>query len=347
MNSVRWPNAARQQFDLQDQYAEPIHVAISGAAGSVSYSLVFRIAAGGMFGTHQPIVLRCLDVAERQPSLEALRMELYECAFPLLVDFQATADPDEAFKDADWIILLAGRTAPMPHSDHRSALELNGPIYRDHGQAINRCAPLARVLVVGTPSHTNCLIAMTNAPQLPRERWVALNRLYQIRATALIAEKLRVPVSHVNRVNVWGNPGPHLYVDFHNSFVGDTPASHLIQDREWECKTLQREVMSRVEEHFQLRGAAPAASAAQAILGTIRALTAPTSVLNRFGAGVVSDGSYGVPSGLIFGFPLRTEDGQKWNIVQGLYHDDFAIECLNASITELQDEAALAIRFFE
>lgn len=330
-----------REHDLEASFAEPIRVAISGAAGRVAYALVFRIAAGGMFGANQPVILRCLDVPESQKQLEALYWELTDAAFPLLVDFRATSDADDAFGDADWIFLLASRTDLSP-ADHAMALQVNGPIYQAHGQAINRASPRARVLVVGTPSHTNCLIAMTNAPNLPPERWFALNRLYRMRATAIIAQKLAVPVSHVNRVSVWGNPGPSMYVDYHNSFVGDVPAWQKLQDREWERGALQQSVGARASQHFQLSGVTPAATAAQAILGTVRSLIVPTPYLRRFGAGVVSDGSYGIPRGLVFGYPLRTEDGRTWSIVRDLYHDEFAIERLQASIEELQFEAALA-----
>jgi len=332
--------------DLDAPFAEPLRVAISGAGGRVAYSLVFRIAAGGMFGAHQPIILRCLDRPESQQRLEALRLELFDAAFPLLVDFQATSEPDDAFRDADWIILLASRTEQKTPADHQEALERNGPIYQAHGQAINRTAPRARVLVVATPSHTNCLIAMTNAPNLPPHRWFALNRLYRMRATALIAQKLGVPVWHLNRINVWGNPGSNLYVDFHNSFVGDTPAWQRLQDRDWECGPLQESVGSRANQHFLLSGVTPAATAAQAIVGTVSAIIVPTPYLRRFGAGVVSDGSYGVPRGLVFGFPLRTEDGRTWHIVQDIYHDEFAQQRLQASVKELQHEAALAAPYF-
>lgn len=335
-----------QEFDLETRFAEPIRVAISGAAGRVGYSLIFRIAAGAMFGPRQPVILRCLDVDERQSSLEALHLELVDSGFPLLVSFSATSVPDSAFHDSDWIILLASRTGQVTPADHRATLEINGSLYQEHGQAINRSAPRARVLVVGTPSHTNCLIAMTNAPSVPRERWFALNRMYQIRATRLIAQKLNVPVHYLNRVNVWGNPGPNLYVDFHNSFVGDTPAWELCQDRDWECKTLQQTVGSRASQQFQLSGVTPAASAAQAIVETVRAITTPASFVNRFGAGVVSDGSYGVPDGLVFGFPLRTDDGRACGIVQDLYLDEFAQTRINASIRELEGESVLASRFF-
>lgn len=334
-----------REYDLERLPAEPVRIAISGAAGRVAYSLVFRIAAGGMFGPDQPVILRCLDTEARQQALEALRWELFDSAFPLVVGFQATMSADIAFQDADWIILLATQAEDIPPGSPAAALK-NAPLYQQHGQAINRCAPRARVLVVATPSNTNCLIAMTNAPNLPPERWFALNRLYVMRATAVIAEKLGVPVAHVNRVNVWGNPGPHLYVDLHNSFVGDTPAWQLIEDREWEQDTLQQSVGMRASYHFELSGKTPAATAAQAILGTVRSLVIPTSFQRRFGAGVVSDGSYGVPSGLVFGFPLRTEEGRTWSIVQNLYHDDFAKERIQASIAELQHEAALATPYF-
>jgi malate dehydrogenase len=326
------------------EWTEPLRIAISGAAGRVAYSLIFRIAAGGMFGAEQPVILRCLDVPDRMQRLEALGYELFDCAFPLLVDYRATSNPDEAFGGADWIILLASR-AGITSANHVEALAQNGSLYRDHGQAINRSAPTARILVVASPSHTNCLIALSHAPHLPPERWFALNRVYRMRATALIAQRAGVPVAHVNRVIVWGNPGPNLYVDVHNSFIGDTPTPEVLKDPDWIHGELQSTVGARANHYFLLAGDNPAATAAQAILGTIHSLITPTAFQHRFGAGVYSDGSYEIPRGLIFGFPLRTEDGRTWNVTRGLYVDDFAIDRLQKSVSESQYEAALAAEF--
>lgn len=326
------------------EWAEPLRIAISGAAGKVAYSLIFRIAAGGLFGAQQPVILRCLDVPEHMYRLEALGYELFDCAFPLLVDYRTTTDPDEAFGGADWIILLASRTGANP-ANHEEALALNGALYREHGHAINRTAPTARILVVASPSHTNCLIALSHAPNLPPERWFALNRVYRMRATALIAQRARVPVARVNRVTVWGNPGPNLYVDAHNSFIGDTPTPDMLKDPDWIRGELQSLVGSQANQYFKLCRDTPAATAAQAILGTIHSLTTPTAFQHRFGAGVYSDGSYEIPRGLVFGFPVRTEDGRTWNVTRGLYVDEFAIERLQKSVAELQHEAALAAEF--
>jgi malate dehydrogenase len=345
MNKSLSSEPTAQGLEIESRYAEPIRVAISGAAGRVGYSLIFRIAAGAMFGPRQPVILRALDVELRRESLNEMQFELADSAFPLLVEFKFTSNPDEAFHDVDWIILLASVTGPTP-IERTVALEKNGPVYQQHGQAINRVAPRARVLVVGTPTHSNCLIAQTNAPSLPRERWFALNRLYQIRATSVIAEKLHVPVHHINRLTVWGKPGPNLYVDFHNCYVGDTPAWKLLNDPEWEHTTLQQSVGTQVSRQILLSSVTPAASGAMAILETVRAITSPTSYLQRFGAGVVSDGSYDVPTGLVFSLPLRTEDGRTWSIVRDLYLDEFAQDRIQTCVSELQSEALLASRFF-
>jgi malate dehydrogenase len=327
-----------------DEPAAPLNVAVSGAAGRVAYGLVFRIAAGELFGPHQPVALRLLDVDGAIELLTAIQLELLDCAFPLLTSLQLTTHADEAFADADWIIMLASSGRLAWDAPRLDLVRANAPLYVEHGQVINRVAARARMLVVAEPCNTNCLIALHQAPNVPREHWFALNRLARMRATALIAEKAGVAVSQVNRVTVWGNLSEHIFVDFHNTFIGDRPAHQVILDRDWPRKVLEPAVARRESEVFRLRGSTPAATAVQAILGTIRSITNPTPFGRRFGAAVCTNGSYGVPYGLVFGLPLRTEDGRSWSVVDGLYLDDYANSRLQQNIDELEHEAVVAGR---
>jgi malate dehydrogenase len=317
---------------------EPIRVAVTGAAGQISYALLFRIAAGGMFGPTQPVALNLLEVPQAMPLLEATMMELRDCALPILAEVRGTDDPHAAFENADWIILLGG--APYKPGVTRSdLLRANGPIFRAQGRAINETAKNARILVVANPCNTNCLVAQSVARDVPSERWFAMTRLDQNRARALLADKAGVHVEKVNRVTVWGNHSPTIYPDFHNAYIHDRPAPEVIHDTDWVRQVWEPTVCNRGLQIVQVRGASPAGSAAQAIIATIRALTIPTPFEHRFSAAVCSDGSYGVPRGLVFSFPLRTEDGKHWSIVQGLYLDNYAQQRIAKNIAELEFEA--------
>ena len=318
----------------------PIRIAVTGAAGKVGYSLLFRIAAGAMFGPEQPVELSLLGSPEGQARLDPIQMELFDCAFPMLVQVQATTDAFQAFDGADWVILL-GSTPYRPGLQRSDLLLANGPICREHGQAINEAAPGARILVVANPCNTNCLVARSVAPDVPSGHWFALTRLDQSRARALIAEKADVSPDRVKRVVAWGRHGPTIYPDFHNSTIDDRPAYEVIDDPHWVRTTFEPSTRERGRQILRARGSSPAASAAQAIIGTVRSLITPTPFGHRFSAAVVSDGSYGVPYGLIFGFPLRTEDGKTWSIVPGLYHEDYALERLAQNVSELEQEAAI------
>jgi malate dehydrogenase len=323
--------------------SDPIRVAISGAAGRIGYALIFRIAAGGLFGRDRRVSLGLHDLPELRPLLEADEMELRDCAFPLLDEVRVGADPVRAFAGADWVILLA--SAPFtPEIRRRSDwIRANVPTYVDLGRAINQACPNARVLVVANPCNTNCLVAMNHAPDVPREHWFAMNRLDRMRATARIAQEAGVPVGEVNRVAIFGNHSETLYVDIHNAYIGETPVPEVLRDPNWQREVLEPFMASRSREIADLRGASPAGTAAQAILGTIRSITAPTPFGRRFGASVfVREPEYGVPPGLVFGMPLSTEDGKAWEIVRGLYLDEYAQNRIAENVAELQLEAAVA-----
>ncbi len=282
----------------------PIRVAVSGAAGRIAYSLVFRIANGGMFGPQQPVALRLLDTPEAFPHLQACELELRDCASVLLADLQITTEPTRAFEGADWIILLGGKPFSPEHRSRLELLRLNAPIMVEQGQAINRVAPTVRILVVTSPSNTNCMVARSQAPGVPESHWFALTQVIRMRVTALVAEKLGVPPSQIRRVAVWGNNSESAYIDLNAAMVEDRPALDVIQDPQW-VSNLGSTIARRTEEIYRLAGMMPAGSIAQAILGTVRSITSPTPYGRVFSAGVVSDGSYDVPRGLVFGFPLH------------------------------------------
>jgi malate dehydrogenase len=318
---------------------EPIRVAVTGAAGRISYSLLFRIAAGAMFGAGQPVELSLLDVPETAPLLDATMMELDDCAFPLLTGIRCSSHAAEAFEHAHWVILIA--SVPYHHGMSRSdLLRANGPIFQHQGEAINEAAPSARILVVANPCNTNCLVAQSVARDVPVEHWFAMTRLDQNRAKSMLAAKAGVSPDRVTRVTVWGNHSASVFPDFHNAFIGDRPAPEVIRDVEWVRTIFEPGLAHRGQYLYKERGASPAASAAQAILDSIRSIIHPTPIKLRFSAAVASDGSYGVPRGLFFSFPLRTEDGKSWSIVRDLYLDQHAQERLAENVVELENEAA-------
>jgi malate dehydrogenase len=320
---------------------KPMRVAVAGAAGRVGYSLVFRIAAGGLFGPNQPVGLRLLELPEARPRLEACAMELKDCAYPLLTGIHIGTDSREVFEGADWIILLGGKPLSAELGNRLDLLRANAPSMVEQGRAINQAAPTARVLVVAQPCNTNCLIALSRARDVPAEHWFALNLLPWLRAVSMIAEKTGAPVSQISRVTVWGNNSKTAYVDIRNAMIGDKPALDVINDIDWVNRVMEPTVVARDREILKVRGTTPAGAVAHAILGTVRSITTPTPYQRWFAAGVVSNGSYDVPRGLVFGFPLVTADGQSWSIVEELYVDEFARERIAANVAELEHEASV------
>jgi malate dehydrogenase len=245
-----------------------------------------------------------------------------------------------AFEGADWIILLGGKPFRPEFHNRIDLLRVNAPIMIGHARAINHVAPTARTLVVTSPCNTNCLVAMTHAQDVPREHWFSLNQALRLRAIAMIASKVGVPVTQITRLTVWGNNSETAFVDLRNARIGNQPALQVIGDEAW-CKgTLEPAVAERALSTIKLIGGSPAGLAAQAILTTIRAITMPTPFERWFGAGVLSDGSYGVPRGLVFGFPLVTADGKSWSIPQGHYLNEYAKERIAQNVAELELEAS-------
>lgn len=317
--------------------SQPIRVAVSGAAGRIAYSLVFRIANGGMFGPHQSVALRLLDTPEALPNLQACELELKDCASLLLDDLMITTDPRRAFEGADWIILLGGKPFSPEHRNRLELLRLNAPVMVEHGRAINQAAPAARILVVTSPSNVNCMVARSQAPSVPEGHWFALTQVLRLRVKGLIAEKVGASPARVNRVAVWGNNSETAYVDLNPALVEDRPALAVINDPEWVSK-LTATAAERNDEIYRLAGTMPAGSIAQAILGTVRSITTPTPFGRWFSAGVVSDGSYEVPRGLVFGFPLVTTDGVNWSIMPNYYLDETGRQRIAANVAEIQHE---------
>jgi len=316
----------------------PVQVAITGAAGQIGYALMFRIAAGEMLGPDHPVRLRLLDIPAMVEKLQGTIMELEDCAFPLLdTDILATADPKEAFDGVDWGLFVGAmpRTGDMTRAD---LIRKNGPIFTEQGRALNAVAsPDVRALVVGNPCNTNCLIAKSHAPNIPADRWYAMTRLDQNRATFQLAKKAGVPTAQVTNVTIWGNHSDTQFPDFAHARIGGRPAKEVIGHHAWFKDEFIPTVAKRGGAVIKARGASSAASAANAAIDSVKSVVQPTLPGQWFSAAVVSDGSYGVPKGLVCSFPLRS-DGRTWSIIQGLEHDAFAQEKLKATVEELESE---------
>ena len=315
----------------------PIRVAVTGAAGQIGYSLLFRIASGAMFGPDQPVILHLLEIEPALPALQGVVMELDDCAFPLLQGVVATANLDEAFRGVNWA-LLVGSVPRKAGMERKDLLNINGRIFIGQGQAIQRSAASdVRILVVGNPCNTNCLIAMNNARDIPTERWFAMTRLDENRAKSQLAAKAGRHVSEVTHMAIWGNHSSTQYPDFFNARIGGVAVPEVIADHEW----LHGEFISTVQQRgaaiIKARGASSAASAANGVVDTVRSLVTPTPAGDWTSVCVASDGSYGIEKGLIVGYPIRT-DGSRWEIVQGLAHNDFAQSKIEATINELKEE---------
>ncbi len=318
----------------------PIRVAVTGAAGQIGYSLLFRIASGSMFGADQPVILHLIEVEPALPALGGVVMELQDCAFPGLKGIVPTASLDEGFKGVDWALLVGSvpRKAGMERSE---LLGINGKIFTGQGRSIARHAAAGvRVLVVGNPCNTNCMIAMNNARPVPANRWFAMTMLDQNRAVTQLAIKAGADASAVSNVAIWGNHSSTMYPDFYNARIGGRPATEVIGDEAWFRDTFLPTVQQRGAAVIKARGLSSAASAANAVVDTVRSLTTPTREGGWFSAAVCSDGSYGIEKGLVYSYPLRS-DGAKWSIVQGLQLTDFSKARIVATETELKEEKAL------
>ena len=316
----------------------PITVSITGAAGQIGYSLLFRIASGFVFGPDQPVNLRLIEIEPGLPALAGVIMELDDCAFPLLNEVVGTADLDVGFADANWCLLVGSvpRKAGMERAD---LLGINGKIFTGQGQAIARnAAKGVRILVVGNPCNTNALIAMNNAAGIPAERFFAMTRLDENRAKSQLAKKAGVHQSKVTNLCIWGNHSATQYPDFTNAKIDGRPVTEVITDHEWLTGEFIATVQQRGAAVIKARGLSSAASAANAALDTVRSLITPTPAGDWHSVAVCSDGSYGIAKGLMASMPIRTLDGGKWEVVQGVSVDAFSQSKIDLTINELLAE---------
>jgi malate dehydrogenase len=317
----------------------PVQVAVTGAAGQIGYSLLFRIASGEMLGADTPIALRLLEITPALKAAHGTAMELDDCAFPLLTNIDITDDPNVAF-DAVNVALLVGARPRGPGMERGDLLEANGGIFKPQGQAINaHAASDVKVLVVGNPANTNALIAMSHAPDVPRERFSAMMRLDHNRAKSQLAAKAGVAVEDVTNMTVWGNHSATQYPDIFHAKIGGRGAAEVIDDQSWLEGEFIPSVQKRGAAIIDARGASSAASAASAAIDHVHDWFAGTPAGDWVSIGVPSDGSYGVPEGIICGFPARYANGQ-YTIVTGLELDAFSRARIDASVSELLDERA-------
>jgi len=315
--------------------SNPVRVTVTGAAGQIGYSIVFRIASGQLLGPEQPVDLRLLEIPPAMGALEGVAMEIVDCAFPLLAGLDLHDNPTDAFDGAN-IALLVGSRPRTKGMERAELLSENGKIFTVQGKALNdKAAADVKVLVVGNPANTNCLIAMNNAPDIPRERFTSMMRLDHNRAVAQLAKKVGAKVSEVTKMGVWGNHSPTMYPDLFHAEVGGVQAATVLDDQEWIEGAFLPNVGKRGAAIIEARGASSAASAANAAIDHVRDWVSGSS--DWVSMGVVSDGSYDIPEGLISGFPCTCANGE-WSIVQGLDIDGFSRSKIDASIAELQDE---------
>ena len=316
----------------------PVHVTVTGAAGQIGYQLLFRIASGQLLGPNTPVVLRLLEIEPAMKSLEGVVMELDDCAFPLLAGIEATSDLDAAFTNASWALLVGSipRKAGMERGD---LLKVNGGIFKPQGLAIaNNASSDVRVLVVGNPCNTNCLIARSHAPEVPADRWFAMTRLDQNRAETQLAKKAATGVAGVKNLAIWGNHSSTQFPDFSNATIDGKPVTAVISDQEWLRGAFLTTVQKRGAAVIEARGASSAASAANAAIDTVVSLTTPTAADDCVSVGVTSNGEYDVPDGLTFGFPVHADGAGSWKVKEGFKLDDFANEKLRVTTEELMSE---------
>ena len=318
----------------------PVRVAVTGAAGQIGYALLFRIASGEMLGKDQPVILQLLEIPDEkaQKALKGVIMELDDCAFPLVAGIEAHGDPMTAFKDTDYALLVGARPRG-PGMERADLLAANAQIFTAQGKALDKVASRnVKVLVVGNPANTNAYIAMKSAPSLPRENFTAMLRLDHNRALTQVAQKTGTKVADIEKLAVWGNHSPTMYADYRFATVGGKSVKDLINDQVWNADTFLPTVGKRGAAIIEARGVSSAASAANAAIDHMRdwALGSQGKWVTM---GVPSNGEYGIPKDVMFGFPVTTEGG-KYKIVEGLAIDEFSQERINKTLKELTDEQA-------
>jgi malate dehydrogenase len=316
----------------------PVNVTVTGAAGQIGYALLFRIASGQLLGPDTPVALRLLEIEPAMKSLDGVVMELDDCAFPLLTSIEATSNLNHAFDGTNWALLVGSipRKAGMERSD---LLNINGGIFKPQGRAIaSYAASNVRVLVVGNPCNTNCLIARSNAPEVPGDRWFAMTRLDQNRAKTQLAKTAGVLVKDVKNLAIWGNHSSTQFPDFANSTIAGKKTTDVISDHAWLRGEFITTVQKRGAAVIEARGLSSAASAANAAIGTIVSLNTETPTDDCASVAVTSHGEYGVPEGLTFGFPILADGKGSWKVKEGFELDDFAHERIKMTADELMGE---------
>lgn len=317
--------------------ASPIRVAVTGAAGNIGYALAFRIANGDLFGPNQPVILHMLEITPALKALEGVAMELDDCAFPLLQGMVLTDNADQAFDGVNWALLVGARPRGKG-MERKDLLEANGAIFKPQGAAINKgAADDVRVLVVGNPANTNALIAMENAPDVPRERFTAMTRLDHNRAMTQLAQKAGVPVTDVKKVTIWGNHSNTQYPDAYHAEIGGKPAPEVIGDDSWIRETFIPTVQKRGAAIIEARGQSSAASAANAAINHVQTWYSGTAAGDWVSMAIPSTGQYGSPEGVIFSYPVTVKDGQ-YHVVDGLSLSDFDSKLIAATGQELVEE---------
>ncbi len=316
----------------------PVRVAVTGAAGQIGYSLLFRIASGEMLGKDQPVILQLLDLPQAQNAVKGVMMELQDCAFPLLAGMVASDDPEVAFKDAD-IAILVGARPRSKGMERADLLQANAEIFTVQGAALNKVASRnVKVLVVGNPANTNAYIAMKSAPDLPAKNFTAMLRLDHNRAASQIAEKTGQSVKDIEKLCVWGNHSPTMYADYRFATINGESVKDMIDDQMWNAEVFLPTVGKRGAAIIEARGLSSAASAANAAIDHVRDWVLGTNG-KWVTMGIPSDGSYGIPEETMFGFPVTCENGE-YQIVEGLEIDEFSQERINTTLKELEEEKA-------
>ena len=317
---------------------KPVRVAVTGAAGQIGYALLFRIASGEMLGKDQPVILQLLEVPAEGPqkALKGVMMELEDCAFPLLAGMEAHSNPMTAFKDADYALLVGSRPRG-PGMERAELLAVNGAIFIEQGKALNAVASRnVKVLVVGNPANTNAYIAMKSAPDLPRKNFTAMLRLDHNRALSQIAAKTGKPVAEIERMIVWGNHSPTMYADYRFATIGGQSVAKMINDQDWYVNVFLPTVAKRGAAIIEARGLSSAASAANAAIDHMRDWALGTNG-KWVTMGIPSDGQYGIPKDVMFGFPVTCANGE-YQVVEGLEIDAFSQQRIDATLAELLAE---------
>jgi malate dehydrogenase len=315
-----------------------VRVAVTGAAGQIGYALLFRIASGQMFGPDTTVELQLLELEAALPALEGVTMELDDCAFPLLKGVLRTSDTDEAFEGANWA-LLVGAVPRKQGMERKDLLTINGGIFTTQGKAIAaNAADDVRVLVVGNPCNTNCLIASANAPSVSKDRWFAMTMLDENRGRYQLAHRADVPIEDVKELAIWGNHSSTQFPDFYHATIAGRPATGVVADETWLQDEFIATVQQRGAEIIKARGQSSAASAANAVIDTVRNITQPTGEIFSAAVPAPASGGYGVPEGLVFGYPLRATEPGRVEIVQGIEHGEWAQGKIDASRNELIEE---------